>query len=102
MLPQAIVDEIRRLIHEEGLSQRKTARRLGVSRGVVQAISTGRRQDRVPRAVVDETLPGPDFLTLPKRCPRCGYLVYLPCNICRTRAYVRRHAPEEVAFRGAS
>ena len=28
----------------------------------------------------------------PERCPGCGALVYMPCVLCRTRAYQRRRA----------
>ena len=43
MLPLATVQEIRRLLDEGQLSQRKIAAQLGVSRGTVGAIASGRR-----------------------------------------------------------
>ncbi len=88
MLPIALVNEIDTLIHEGTLSHRKIAARLGVSRGVVNAIANGRRglygQDPFAKYTpVAHTSP-------PTRCPTCGYRVYLPCLVCRTREHQQR------------
>ena len=88
MLPIALVNEIDSLIHEGALSHRKIAARLGVSRGVVSAIANGRRglfgQDPLAKySPVAPTSP-------PTRCPTCGYRVYLPCLVCRTREHNQR------------
>ena len=45
MLAEAVVEQIRDLLAIGELSQRKIARRLGVSRGSVNAISQDRRPD---------------------------------------------------------
>ena len=89
MLPVATVEEICRLLEEGQLSQRKIADKLGVSRGTVGAIATGRRglYGREP----DPQQPNlycPDVP--PERCRGCGGMVYKPCALCRTRRYVQR------------
>jgi hypothetical protein len=72
------------------MSQRKIAAQLGVSRGVVSAIAAGRRglygQD--PFAKYSPLAP----TSPPTRCPTCGYRVYLPCLVCRTREHQQREA----------
>jgi len=91
MLSLSIVEEIDRLLREGTLSQRKIAARLGVSRGTVGAISKGRRGIYGKEPQADDAGPlvpqGP-----PERCPRCGFTVYMPCLICRTRDYRTRRA----------
>src|SRR3954447_16016661 len=88
MLPIALVNEIDSLVHEGTLSHRKIAARLGVSRGVVSAIANGRRglygQD--PFANYSPLAP----TSSPARCPICGYRVYLPCLVCRSREHHQR------------
>ena len=87
MLPVALVQEVDRLLHEGELSQRKIESRLGVSRGTVSAIASGRRglygreleedcSDRIP-------------MSPPIRCRHCGYRVYMPCLVCEARRYKR-------------
>lgn len=89
MLPLAVVEEVHRLLVEGDLSQRKIAAKLGVSRGVVGAIASGKRgiYGREPKHDGLEL-----FSTdvLPERCQCCGAKVYKPCVLCRTRQYVRR------------
>src|SRR4051812_24840551 len=85
MLPTALVKEINRLLKEGELSHRKIALRLGVGRGTISAIATGRRAlhgKEQRRRGSDELPKSPPF-----RCPRCGYRVYIPCRICRMRRY---------------
>ena len=85
MIAFAVVDEIERLLHEGGLSQRKIARRVRVSRGTVNAIARGQRPDY--RALRRER--ADDFVapTGPvARCPTCGARVQMPCLACRVRA----------------
>jgi len=86
MLTLTMVEEIDRLLKEGQLSQRKIAARLGVSRGTVSAIASGRRglhgkdpSDGVARLGVSGA-PA-------ERCPRCGHRIYLPCLICLARQY---------------
>ena len=83
-----VVAEIKRLLCE-GVSQRDIARRIGVSRTTVGAIATGKRQEQaVEKEAVAE--PGPDLLSLPTRCNRCGYKVHLPCQVCRVRGFISK------------
>lgn len=93
MLATALVHEIDRLLQEGKLSQRKIAARLGVSRGTVNAIASGRRglHGKGPQ---DED-PASPIASPPARCPHCGYRVYLPCIICR----VRQHKQQQQLLR---
>jgi hypothetical protein len=86
MLALSLVQEIDRLLHEGELSQRKIAERLGVSRGTVGAIARGQRPlfGKAPKPDESEER-GPSLQ--PQRCRRCGFLVFLPCLVCRTREY---------------
>jgi hypothetical protein len=86
MLTLSVVEEIARLLGEGNLSQRKIAARLGISRGTVGAIASGRRGIYGKEPQADD----PDPLVCaspPQRCHRCGYLVSMPCLICRARQY---------------
>ena len=88
MLPLHQVQEIRRLLDEGNLSQRKIAKRLNVSRGTVGAIASGQRGIYGRESTRDELdicyeLP-------PERCPGCGAMVYKPCILCRTHDYQQR------------
>jgi hypothetical protein len=87
MIPPALIEEIRRLLDEGQLSQRMIARTVGVSRGTVNAIATGRRLDAPahPFASGEDT----DFTPpagLHVRCPGCGSLTQMPCLACYIRA----------------
>jgi len=89
MLPLATVQEVRRLLDEGKMSHRKIAHKLGVSRGTIGAISSGRRSvyGREPRAE------GPTLCCLeqpPERCQGCGGTVYKPCVLCCVREYKAR------------
>lgn len=90
MLPSAVVREVRRLLVEEGLSQRKVARMTGVSRGTIGRIATGRRSDYPERDPAEDQPQGP-----PERCGGCGGLVYMPCRLCRVRAAGRQPEPKQ-------
>ena len=83
MITANIVTEVRRLLAERKLSQRKIARRTGISRGSVGAIASGKRPDyEMPDrfAEEDEEPTGP-----PERCRNCGGMVYMPCRLCKAR-----------------
>ena len=85
MIDAALVEEVRRMLREGCLSQREIAKRLGVSRGTVNAIAGGRRRDCAPRPMHEED----DFIPptgLPRRCPGCGGLAQMPCLACYIRA----------------
>ncbi len=89
MLPLVVVEEIRRLLNEAALSQRKIAAKLGVSRGTVGAIANGQRGIYGREPDPHE----PDLCSLglpPERCPGCGGTVYMPCVLCRARRYTKR------------
>jgi transcriptional regulator with XRE-family HTH domain len=79
LIPSSKVREVRRLLAEYELSQRKIAKVVGISRGTVNAIASGKRRDRP-----DDD----DFLlnTGPKvRCTTCGGMVDIPCRLCVAR-----------------
>lgn len=83
MIRKALVQEVKRLLFVEGLSQRSVATRVGVSRGTVHAIARGKRTERL-HAFTDDELPW--HAAPPRRCPNCGGMVYMPCLLCRVRA----------------
>ena len=82
MITPALTDEVRRLLQCQNLSQRKIARQLGISRGTVNAIASGKRADRPP-CRPEPILPPAGPLA---RCAGCGGLVQLPCLLCQVRA----------------
>ena len=88
MIAPAVVKEIRRLLTEERLSQRRVARRMGVSRGTVNGIANGRRPDYPDSGPSNEW---PESSGPPQRCSSCGGMVYMPCRLCyvRTRQFKR-------------
>jgi hypothetical protein len=85
MIATTVVDEIRRLLLQGGLSQRKIASQLGVSRGTVNAIALGKRSDfSAPRRRENEGFVPPAGLHV--RCNGCGCKVQMPCLACYIRA----------------
>lgn len=88
MLPTALVHEIDRLVRDGKLSQRQIATHLNVSRGIVSAIARGRRGLYGKDPLDDDSPLAPT--SPPVRCPHCGYRVYEPCIVCRTRAHRQR------------
>lgn len=83
MIATTVVDEVRRMLREGQLSQRKIAQTVGVSRGTVNAIASGRRRlssERRPRHDVNEGFAPPRGRY--RRCPSCGGLVQMPCLRC--------------------
>lgn len=86
MLSLSLVEQIVDLLNEGELSQRRIAERVGVSRGTVASIASGRRGlfGRDPESDDDRSLAN---LTPPERCPKCGYLIYAPCRVCRAREF---------------
>lgn len=90
MIEAARVQEVKRLLAEGALSQRRIAGRAGVSRGMVAAIAQGKRPDYESRqrTRIDEDQPlGPV-----RRCPGCGGRVQMPCLLCRVRKMQARSA----------
>jgi hypothetical protein len=90
MIPPKVVDEVRRLLAEQKLSNRRIAELTGICRGSVQAIASGRRSDRDPQPADEPAGP-------PQRCPDCGGMVYMPCRLCSLRhktTQKQRSAPQ--------
>ena len=89
MLETAVVEQVQQLL-AAGLSQREAARKVGVSRGSVHAIATGKRTLREnPSRDADEA-----ELVTPRgpwqRCPQCGGRVMMPCLACQIRQFRER------------
>ncbi|MEM6329159.1 MAG: hypothetical protein AAF790_02805 [Planctomycetota bacterium] len=82
MLPIELVREICRMLDEGELSQRKIAAKLGVSRGTVGALATGRRGRYGREPDAEQEIAGP-----PQRCGGCGMKVTMPCVYCRAVDY---------------
>lgn len=71
----------------EGHSQRKVARITGVSRSTVNRVATGRRPDlaALRRQREEEKEEHVQRCGPICRCRECGYLVEMPCLVCRAR-----------------
>jgi hypothetical protein len=81
-----IIQEIDRLLRRGDMSQREIAAQVGVSRGTVSALASGRRGLHGKHA--DDASPASQRSSArPVRCPECGYRVYFPCLICSARAH---------------
>ena len=91
MIASPVVDKIKRLLGDGELSQRKIALRMGVSRGTVGSIASGKRPDyearRRSRKDSFVAPAGP-----PVRCPGCGGMAQMPCLACHVRALAVRRA----------
>lgn len=86
LLDPTYIAEVKRLLATGALSQRYIARLTGISRGTVGQIARGKRPDyprRPPKPPKPVFEPGP-----PRRCPRCGGMVLMPCLACRVREIV--------------
>ena len=83
MLAFAIVKEIRRLLAEGNLSQRKIAQKLGVSRNSVSQIFHGKQRCVQSRATLSFAPLEPTGPA--QRCGTCGGMVYMPCWLCHIR-----------------
>lgn len=80
MLDQKLVEKAEELL-ASGISIRKVAKQLGISRGSIGAIKNGtRRIYPTPEPLVAE--PGGSYV----RCPVCGAKTRLPCVTCAVRA----------------
>lgn len=84
-----IVAQVQRLLTQENHSQRQAAALVGISRGTVRLIAQGRLAGRAVRSADsdDDDLRPPGVA---RRCPGCGGMVYLPCRLCRVRAWMAR------------
>ena len=83
MIALSKFQETQRLLALGGLSQRKIAVMVGISRATVGAIAQGKYRDREARQRdrSDDFVPNGPL----ERCPSCGGMVYLPCLVCRVR-----------------
>jgi hypothetical protein len=94
MLAQYKIDRVRELLGRKWFSLRKIALRTGVSRTKVSEIAAGEFPDRPP----PEPEPEPDDFDIPlappERCPECGGIVYLPCQVCHVRKLLATHLPQ--------
>ena len=85
MIALAKFQEAERLLAMGNLSYRRIAALVGISRGTVGEIASGKYHDRLERERAryskDEFRPlGPL-----ERCPGCGGMVLLPCLLCRVQ-----------------
>jgi hypothetical protein len=84
MIEPAKIKEVERLLAIGQYSQRKIAKLTGVSRAIISDVAMGKRPDyearRAAKKELEKGFGGP-----PRRCPTCGYLVYMPCQLCRVR-----------------
>jgi DNA-binding XRE family transcriptional regulator len=98
MLSPDLIEEIERLLAEGKLSQRKIAKRTGVSRGTVGAVANGKRHVHARETeswdAGLESQSGP-----PQHCPGCGGLVHLPCRLCYTRQFLAAHRARQLPDR---
>jgi hypothetical protein len=87
MIQPAMVSQVRRLLGQGDLSQRKVAKMTGVSRGTISRIASGKRPDyRLPPDEEEsDAASGP-----PERCGGCGGMVTMPCRLCRVRERMGR------------
>jgi hypothetical protein len=84
VITEELIEEIRGLLCAGNCSQRVIARRLGVSRGAVQAVARGKYRLYVPlKRSSDEGFQPPQGMHL--RCPGCGGKVQMPCLACYLR-----------------
>ena len=88
MIAQTTVIKVRRLLQSRRLSERKIAQTLGISRGTVQRIASGKRRDHAPGPSFDEGLTSDSGEV--RRCPTCGGMVQMPCLLCRVRGLYDR------------
>ncbi|TWU22688.1 hypothetical protein [Bythopirellula polymerisocia] len=93
MLALETVMEVRRLLVEGHLSHRKIALQLGVSRGIVNSIASGRRGLHGRETTTNYSYDSPELVA--QRCRGCGAMVYMPCLLCRARQYRVRQQRDE-------
>ncbi len=89
MISRALAQETQRLLAEGTMSQRKIAKRVGLSRSTVASIASGQWMAKQQRRVT-KTEPFVQPSGPIRRCPGCGGRVYMPCHLCRVRTYMAR------------
>jgi len=89
MLKRAMVRQVERLL-ARGLSQRRVARVLGISRTTVQTIAQGRHPTQQGKGQSNGAIENePADCGLEGelgRCPGCGRRVFLPCLACQVES----------------
>ncbi len=89
MLDPEKVEAVRRLLADGQMSHRQIAETVGMCRGSVSAIASGRRPDYETRRRADalrsdaEEVLGSGAV---ERCPDCGALAAMPCRACHLLA----------------
>lgn len=101
MITPSVVEQVKHLLSDGSLSQRKIAKMTGVSRGTIGAIASGKRRDiRPPRKPWYEEPDEP--LGPPRRCSGCGAIVQPPCRACRLRELLAagrvKHKPDRADY----
>lgn len=96
MIALGKIKEVKRLLADGKLSQRKIAEAIGVSRATVSGIARGKRPDYEPRMRARGDDEEVEPLGPIARCPDCGGRVYMPCRLCRVR---KMKAREETRLR---
>lgn len=94
MIASSTIRQVEHLLRER-VSQRTIAARIGVGRGLVSRVATGRltstAREEYERVIGDP--PRPETTIPATRCPRCGGLcVESPCRRCLTES-TRLHPP---------
>lgn len=88
MIDPRKIQRIRSLLAENKYSQRAIAKMLGVSRGTVNIVASGKKRVRKPRLLRSgENFDYPDGE--PERCSECGAMTQMPCLACRIREMKR-------------
>lgn len=89
MLPLSVIQEVQQLLEAGDLSQRQIALRVGVSRGTVGALASGKRGifGKEPQSELQSSSAP---ACPPERCRGCGGLVLKPCRLCRVRSHQHR------------
>jgi transcriptional regulator with XRE-family HTH domain len=91
MIAAKVVTEVRRLLAEGVLSQRRISELTGISRGSVRAIASGKRPDyEALRQPADDEWDEPTGPAV--RCPGCGGMVCMPCQLCRVRKTLAKNS----------
>ena len=99
MLALHVVNWVKRLL-DEGRSKRSIARITGVSRGRVHYIACGEWDRKYARheaakQAAQEARRFQREPTAPVKCPECGLKVQMPCQVCKTRAFIAQHGRTE-------
>jgi hypothetical protein len=95
MIDGHMIRTIRALLAQNCLSKRAIAEVCQVSRTVVDAVARGERMPSESRDATPDTLVE---VGVPRRCPGCGGMTYMPCRACSVRAWTkRRRAAREFA-----